>query len=235
MALLCSNCGAQLADNDDACSDCGQLSAAASAAFTNTPGAQQPTKACPYCAETILAAAIKCKHCGERLDAPITPPPPAPAPPPPVNARTTPAPAPFARPEAHTPTASAAITASATTQTPREIHNSDDAEELSRQLREIVDDRDIPGERSGRGLRVLTHLALFALAALVGAVAFALYHVNVVRQAGYYSWYDTYGLDNYLNLKRQRDALAVISSAVTLLLGELIIWKWRSDDGVEEE
>lgn len=25
------------------------------------------TKACPFCAETILVAALKCKHCGERL------------------------------------------------------------------------------------------------------------------------------------------------------------------------
>lgn len=25
------------------------------------------TKACPYCAERILSAAIKCKHCGEML------------------------------------------------------------------------------------------------------------------------------------------------------------------------
>jgi hypothetical protein len=30
---------------------------------------QQTTKKCPACAETILAVAVKCKHCGERLGA----------------------------------------------------------------------------------------------------------------------------------------------------------------------
>jgi len=28
------------------------------------------TKACPYCAEAILTAAVKCKHCGEFLESP---------------------------------------------------------------------------------------------------------------------------------------------------------------------
>lgn len=26
------------------------------------------TKPCPFCAETVLAAAVKCKHCGSMLD-----------------------------------------------------------------------------------------------------------------------------------------------------------------------
>jgi hypothetical protein len=28
------------------------------------------TKACPYCGEQVLAAAIKCKHCGSSIDGP---------------------------------------------------------------------------------------------------------------------------------------------------------------------
>ena len=42
-------------------------------------------KACPFCAEEIHVEAVKCKHCGEFLDASKrpTPPPPPPLPPPP--------------------------------------------------------------------------------------------------------------------------------------------------------
>jgi hypothetical protein len=40
----------------------------------------EPTKRCPYCAEEILAAAIKCKHCGSNLSKPDVPPAPTSAP-----------------------------------------------------------------------------------------------------------------------------------------------------------
>lgn len=33
------------------------------------PGRQVTTRSCPDCAETVLVQAIKCKHCGARMDA----------------------------------------------------------------------------------------------------------------------------------------------------------------------
>lgn len=33
------------------------------------PAEQKKTKSCPYCAEDVLVAAIKCKHCGSELPA----------------------------------------------------------------------------------------------------------------------------------------------------------------------
>ena len=35
---------------------------------SSTATVLKQTKACPFCAEEILVAAIKCKHCGEFLD-----------------------------------------------------------------------------------------------------------------------------------------------------------------------
>ena len=32
------------------------------------PNAEEPTRLCPFCAEEIRSAAIKCKHCGEWLN-----------------------------------------------------------------------------------------------------------------------------------------------------------------------
>jgi hypothetical protein len=37
-------------------------------ASTSDEGFSGPTKPCPFCAETIQTAAVKCKHCGEFLD-----------------------------------------------------------------------------------------------------------------------------------------------------------------------
>ena len=42
-----------------------ELVAAASSAKNSQPAGE--TKACPYCAETIISTAIKCKHCSSSL------------------------------------------------------------------------------------------------------------------------------------------------------------------------
>ncbi len=43
------------------------------ASTKNQSGSSKPTKDCPFCAEPIAVAAIKCKHCGEMLDGNFTP------------------------------------------------------------------------------------------------------------------------------------------------------------------
>jgi TM2 domain-containing membrane protein YozV len=53
--MFCSTCGSDIGDAT-ICQEC-----------------DSSTKRCPYCAETIKASAVKCRHCGSMLTRPAPP------------------------------------------------------------------------------------------------------------------------------------------------------------------
>src|SRR5436190_944638 len=82
ISVACPACGAKLKAPDNAagrtvkCLKCGEAIAVPSAAAVSPVPVQSPaqpvptsnSKPCPFCGEQILAAAKKCKHCGEVID-----------------------------------------------------------------------------------------------------------------------------------------------------------------------
>ena len=74
----CSNCGQEILATASICNHCwkryatmqddGDQKATSGSVSASTNNPSQNTKLCPFCGESIQAIAIKCKHCGERLD-----------------------------------------------------------------------------------------------------------------------------------------------------------------------
>ena len=59
---FCGQCGANQESGLKFCPECG-----ATASGSGDTAAKHATKKCPYCAETILQGAVKCRFCGENL------------------------------------------------------------------------------------------------------------------------------------------------------------------------
>lgn len=72
----CPTCGEKMQDTDDQCWSCKARNPALAAPAPEEPKSafgktimSEPKKHCPFCAEEILAAAVKCKFCGSVLPA----------------------------------------------------------------------------------------------------------------------------------------------------------------------
>ena len=72
----CPACGEKMQDTDDQCWSCKTRNPSLAASPPQEPKSafgkaimSEPKKRCPFCAEEILAAAVKCKFCGSVLPA----------------------------------------------------------------------------------------------------------------------------------------------------------------------